>query len=223
MPLLIFDLDGTLIDSSCDLAISTNAMLRHLGRPEVDEKIVNSYVGDGAQVLVRRALGNGLSDSEFQTAYDFFIRHYRTHSLENTRLYPGISEALEALKHAGNTLAVLTNKPVKISRDILAGLGVESIFVHVYGGDSFPAKKPDPVGIETLMKETGSARESTTMIGDTSVDIRTARAAGVRACGVLWGFKPESLNDPPADVLASDARQLPELLRLKQSEAAPDA
>ncbi len=223
MPLLIFDLDGTLIDSSRDLAISTNAMLRHLGRPEVDEKTVNSYVGDGAQVLVRRALGNGLSDLEFQAAYDFFIRHYRAHSLENTRLYPGISDALDALKQAGNTLTVLTNKPVKISRDILAGLGVESIFVRVYGGDSFPAKKPDPVGIETLMKETGSARESTTMIGDTSVDIRTARAAGVRACGVLWGFKPESLNDPPADVLASNARQLPELLRLKQPEAAPDA
>lgn len=222
MQLLIFDLDGTLIDSSRDLAISTNAMLRHLGRAEVDEKTVNSYVGDGAQVLVRRALGNGVPDSEFQTAYEFFIRYYRAHSLENTRLYPGIAEALDALKQAGNTLAVLTNKPVKISRDILVGLGVEHMFVRVYGGDSFPTKKPDPLGIETLMKERGSAREWTTMIGDTSVDIRTAKAAGVRACGVLWGFKPETLNDPPADVLASDARQLPELLRLKKPDAAPD-
>jgi phosphoglycolate phosphatase len=214
LPLLIFDLDGTLIDSSRDLAISTNAMLRHLGRPEIDEKTVNSYVGDGAQVLVRRALGNGTAEGEFQVAYDFFIRHYRAHSLENTRLYPGISEALDTLKRAGNTLAVLTNKPVKISRDILAGLKVEDLFVRVYGGDSFPVKKPDPIGIETLMHDTGAARESTIMIGDTSVDIRTAKAACVRACGVLWGFKPETLNDPPADLLARDASELPELLRL---------
>jgi phosphoglycolate phosphatase len=223
LPLLIFDLDGTLIDSSRDLAISTNAMLRHLGRPEIDEKIVNSYVGDGAQVLVRRALGNGAADSEVQAAYDFFIRHYRAHSLENTRLYPGIAEALDSLKQAGNTLAVLTNKPVKISRDILAGLKVKDMFFRVYGGDSFPAKKPDPIGIETLMKEAASAPKRTTMIGDTSVDIKTARAAGVRACGVLWGFKPETLNDPPADLLASDARQLPELLRLTTSDSATDA
>jgi phosphoglycolate phosphatase len=213
LQLLIFDLDGTLIDSSRDLAIATNAMLRHLGRPGVDEKTVNSYVGDGAQVLVRRALGNGLADLEFQAAYDFFIRYYRAHSLENTRLYAGISDALDALKAAGNTLAVLTNKPVKISRDILAGLGVADRFVHIYGGDSFPAKKPDPVGIETLLNDTSYPRRSTTMIGDTSVDIKTARAARVRACGVTWGFKPESLNDPPPDMLASDARQLPELLR----------
>jgi phosphoglycolate phosphatase len=223
LQLLIFDLDGTLIDSSRDLAIATNAMLRHLGRPEVDEKTVNSYVGDGAQVLVRRALGSDAPDWEFPTAYDFFIRYYRAHSLENTRLYPGISEALDALKQNGNTLAVLTNKPVKISRDILAGLNVAGKFFQIYGGDSFPAKKPDPVGIKTLMNETGCSREETTMIGDTSVDIKTARAAGVRACGVWWGFKPESLHDPLPDVFASDARELPQLLQPARRDTAEDA
>lgn len=216
MPLFIFDLDGTLIDSSRDLAISTNAMLRHMGRAEIDEQTVNSYVGDGAAKLVRRALGDSVTEEEFEAAYKFFIRYYRDHSLENTRLYDGMEDALRRLQQSGSTLAVLTNKPVKISRDILQGLQVAGYFVQVYGGDSFPAKKPDPIGIETIMKETSFQPESTTMIGDTNVDTRTARAAGVRACGVAWGFKPDTLNNPPVDILASDVRSLPQLLLGKE-------
>lgn len=212
MPLFIFDLDGTLIDSSRDLAISTNAMLRHMNRPEIDEQTVNSYVGDGAAKLVRRALGDSTTDEEFEAAYKFFIRYYRNHSLENTRLYDGMEDVLRTLWQRGSTLAILTNKPVKISRDILQGLQVAGYFVQVYGGDSFPTKKPDPIGIETIMKETSFEPASTTMIGDTSVDTKTARAAGVRACGVAWGFKPATLNDPPVDILARDVRHLPELL-----------
>lgn len=212
MPLFIFDLDGTLIDSSRDLAISTNAMLRHVGRPEIDDQTVNSYVGDGAAKLVRRALGDAATEDESEIAYKFFIRYYRDHSLENTRLYDGMEDVLRTLQQSGGTLAVLTNKPVKISRDILQGLQVAGYFVQVYGGDSFPAKKPDPIGIETIMKETSFQPEVTTMIGDTNVDTKTARAAGVRACGVAWGFKPATLNDPPVDILARDVRRLPELL-----------
>jgi phosphoglycolate phosphatase len=214
LQLLIFDLDGTLIDSSRDLVISTNAMLRHVGRPEIDEKTVNSYVGDGAPKLVRRALGAHVSDEQFHAAYAFFIKYYREHSLENTELYPGIREALDELHGSDNVLAVLTNKPVRISYDILAGLGAANYFFRVYGGDSLPAKKPDPVGIKTLLKETKAARESTVMIGDSSVDISTARNAGVRAVGVSWGFKPESLNDPPADLIVHSAAEMVECLRL---------
>lgn len=214
MQLLIFDLDGTLIDSSRDLVISTNAMLRHVGRPEIDGKTVNSYVGDGAPKLVRRALGGNPSEEEFDAAYAFFIRYYREHSLENTDFYPGIREALDELRRAENVLAILTNKPVKISRDILAGLDAADYFFRVYGGDSFPSKKPDPVGIEALLREANVARESTVMIGDSNVDISTARNAGVRAVGVSWGFKPESLNDPPADSIVHDSAQLAECLRL---------
>lgn len=217
MPLFIFDLDGTLIDSSRDLAISTNAMLRHMGRPEIDELTVNSYVGDGAAKLVRRALDDGAAEEEFEAAYKFFIRYYRDHSLENTRLYDGIEDVLRTLRQSGGTLAVLTNKPVKISRDILDGLRVADYFARVYGGDSFPVKKPDPIGIETILKETSFPPESATMIGDTSVDTMTARAAGVRSCGVAWGFKPATLNDPPVDILACDVRRLPELLLGTQS------
>ena len=211
--LFIFDLDGTLIDSSRDLAISTNAMLRRFGRPEVDEHTVNTYVGDGAPTLVRRAIGDSASEEEFQAAYRYFIAFYRDHSLENTRLYPGIREALDELRMAGSTLAVLTNKPVKLSRDILAGLDAADYFFRIYGGDSFPAKKPDPVGVETLLRETSIQRENATMVGDSDVDIQTARNAGVRSCGVSWGFKPESLGEPPADLIVGDARQLVRALR----------
>jgi phosphoglycolate phosphatase len=212
LPLLIFDLDGTLIDSSRDLAISTNAMLRHMGRPEVSERTVNSYVGEGAQKLVRRALGETVSDDEFNTGYEFFIRYYRKHALEHTRLYPGIAEALQLLKERGHTLAVLTNKPVKISRDVLAGLKVAGHFHEIYGGDSFESKKPDPVGIQTLIYETTIAPDQTTMIGDTDVDIRTARNAGVHACGVMWGFKPETLQDPKPDLLIDTTAELADAL-----------
>ena len=111
-------------------------------------------------------------------------------------------------------LAVLTNKPARISYDILAGLKMADCFFRVYGGDSFPSKKPDPVGIETLLREANVQRESVVMIGDSSVDISTAKNAGVRALGVSWGLKPESLNDPPADLIIHERRQLVESLRV---------
>jgi phosphoglycolate phosphatase len=118
------------------------------------------------------------------------------------------------LRGPENILAVLTNKPAKISCDILTGLQVADYFFRVYGGDSFPSKKPDPVGIETLLREANVQRESVVMIGDSSVDISTARNAGVRALGVSWGLKPESLNDPPADLIIHERRQLVESLRV---------
>ena len=208
MRLLIFDLDGTLIDSSRDIAISTNAMLRHLGRPEVDAKTVNSYVGNGVGTLVRRALGESAPEPEYEAALAFFTHYYRAHSLEHTRLYPGIREALDELKGPEAKLAVLTNKPVKISRDILHGLGAADYFFRIYGGDSLEGKKPNPIGIAKLMDEAGARPEETTMIGDSDVDMITARNAGVQACGVEWGFRPESLGEPCPDILVESPSRL---------------
>lgn len=208
MRLLIFDLDGTLIDSSRDIAISTNAMLRHLNRPEIDAKTVNSYVGNGVGALVRRALGEAASEQEFESGLAFFIQYYRAHSLEHTRLYPGIREALDKLKSSDAKLAVLTNKPAKISADILRGLGVAEHFFRILGGDSLDAKKPNPMGIVMLMEQAAARPEQTTMIGDSDVDMLTARNAGVLACGVKWGFKPESLGEPCPDLLVDSPNQL---------------
>jgi phosphoglycolate phosphatase len=206
--LLIFDLDGTLIDSAEDLVTSTNATRAHFGLPPLDSKVISSYVGNGAAALVERAMGDSVDINRFSDALTFFLRFYRDHALAHTRPYEGVPAALDKLHHAGNILAVLTNKPVRISCDIVAGLGLAKYFSRVYGGNSFEAKKPDPVGIRTLMREFASPATATVLIGDSSVDVQTARNAGIRACGVLWGLQPESLQANSPDALVETPEEL---------------
>lgn len=213
MPLLIFDLDGTLIDSQLDLAHSVNATLGYMGMPPISHELVASYIGNGAPVLMRRALGPDATEEQVAQALDFFIRYYAEHCLDNTALYPGVKDALDAL-HANDDvrMAVLTNKPVRISNHILGGLSCGDHFFRVYGGNSFERKKPDPVGVEALLSESGLARESAVMVGDSAVDIRTARNANIRACGVSYGFQPETFAAEPPDFIIDDLRQLPAML-----------
>ncbi len=199
--LLIFDLDGTLIDSREDLAISTNATRAYIGMEPLPADLIQSYVGDGAASLVRRALGPHFSEDQHSDALSFFLRYYRDHSLENTKLYHGVGDAVKALAQGTDALAVLTNKPLRISADILEALGIGSYFFRIFGGNSFPQKKPDPIGITTLMAEAQTGSAQTWMIGDSGVDIQTARNAGVRACGVNWGFKPEDFAAVPPDLV----------------------
>jgi len=201
MDLVIFDLDGTLIDSSHDLANAVNATRAHLGLAPIENETVYSYVGNGAPVLIRKALGPEYADEEVQSALEYFLAYYREHMLDNTALYPGVREVLDEFRRAGLTMAVLTNKPVRFSQGIVDGLGLGAHFRRVYGGNSFEQKKPHPVGIETLMRELESARDRTMMVGDSAVDIRTARNAHVQACGVTYGFQPETLAGDPPDLL----------------------
>jgi phosphoglycolate phosphatase len=201
MDLLIFDLDGTLIDSRLDLANAVNATRTHMGMAVLDNERVYSYVGNGAPVLIRRALGNQATEAEVQEGLEFFLEYYREHELDFTKLYPGVIEALDRLRAAGKHMAVLTNKPVRMSRAIVDGLGVGGYFFQVYGGNSFEFKKPNPIGIEALRKEAGAAREVTMMVGDSSVDVHTARNACIQCCGVTYGFQPETLADPAPDLL----------------------
>jgi len=214
--LLVFDLDGTLIDSRLDLIHSVNAMLRHLGRPELDGDVIASYVGDGAPALVRRALGDTDDEALFTAAMEYFLGYYYVHKLDYTTVYEGIPEALAGLADLSNgvprQMAVLTNKPVLASRDIVRALGLGDFFVRVYGGNSFTTKKPDPLGVQTILQETGVAAEETLMIGDSSVDVLTGRNAGLWTCGVTYGFAPHSLEDVPPDVLIESPRELGELL-----------
>jgi phosphoglycolate phosphatase len=206
--LIIFDLDGTLIDSAADLAISMNATREHVRLPPLDPEVIYSFVGNGASVLVRRALGPDAPEELVSDALKFFLAFYRKHALQNTRLYDGVDEVVRQAAAAGHKLSVLTNKPKKISFDILHGLDMTSFFSHVYGGDSFPAKKPDPIGIKTLMSDTEHRPEDTLMVGDSSVDIETARNAGVRSCGVLWGFQPDTLRSSGPDFLIERPAEL---------------
>jgi phosphoglycolate phosphatase len=245
--LLVFDLDGTLIDSRLDLIHSVNAMLRHFGRPELNGNVIASYVGDGAPALVQRALvaDGGLGDEAFfKSALEYFLGYYRMHKLDHTTVYEGIPEALAALAVAaanngeGETartalavqakagqavhpapagvlpkrvMAVLSNKPVRPTQDIVQALGMGDYFVRMYGGNSFATKKPDPLGVRTLLAETGVTPEQGLMIGDSSIDVQTGRNAGMWTCGVTYGFAPQSLNDVPPDVFIDGPRELVEL------------
>jgi len=230
--LLVFDLDGTLIDSRLDLIHSVNAMLRHLERPELDGDVIASYVGDGAPTLVRRALGDTDDEVLLRDAMEYFLIYYRQHKLDHATVYEGIPEVLARLAKSPNgveptelpsdavppngvqrQMAVLSNKPVNPSRDIVRALGLGDFFVCVYGGNSFTTKKPDPLGVRTIMQETGVAADETLIIGDSSVDVLTGRNAGLWTCGVTYGFAPHSLEQAPPDVLVESPRELGELLR----------
>jgi phosphoglycolate phosphatase len=217
--LVIFDLDGTLIDSRLDLAHSVNATRAHAGLGPIDPEVVYSYVGNGAPALIRRALP-GADEAEIAHALGYFIEYYRDHALDNTALYPGVRESLIRMHENGAKLAVLTNKPVRISLRILHGLGISGLFFQVYGGNSFEFKKPHPVGIETLRGEANAAAGfpvSTWMVGDSAVDVQTARNAGVPSCGVLWGFQPETLREYPPDLLIGSMKELEDRLMKRQS------
>ena len=208
MNLLIFDLDGTLVDSKLDLVHSVNAARGLMKLPPISGELVSSYVGNGAPVLMRRALGPEASEADVARSLEFFLSYYRAHMLDNTRLYPGVKEALDRLRDAGVKMAVLTNKPVRFSRSIVEGLGLKQHFFQIYGGNSFEQKKPDPIGIETLLGESGLAREHTIMVGDSGVDVQTARNAKVQACGVSYGFQPESFVEYPPDFVVDDMSEL---------------
>ncbi len=194
---LIFDLDGTLIDSKHDLIRSVNAMLRELGREQLHEDTISGYIGHGAPQLVGRTLGNGASEAERERALKFFLAHYEEHKLDSTCAYPGVPETLQQL--AAFPMAILTNKPVRVSVRILEELGLAKYFRSVYGGNSFETKKPDPLGTYTILREFGAAPSEAMLIGDSEVDVQTARNAGTLAVTVNYGFGAHDRAAHPAD------------------------
>lgn len=215
LKLLVFDLDGTLIDSAQDLCNSVNATLEHFGRATLPDPRIASFVGNGAPLLMRRSLADvdgtavDAVDEKLQAdALAFFMGYYREHNLDFTYAYEGVLESLAALRSLHDapdgvprTMAVLTNKPVRPARGICEGLGLADYFLHIYGGDSFPVKKPDPTGLRSLMEETGTQPEATVMIGDSRVDVETARNAGVWSLGCDFGFGPRNVMETQPDVL----------------------
>jgi phosphoglycolate phosphatase len=208
---LIFDLDGTLIDSKQDLIRSVNAMLVEMGRETLHEDTISGYIGHGAPKLVGRALGNGAREGERERALQFFLKHYEEHKLDSTCAYPGVLEGLEELR--GFSMAVLTNKPVRVSMRILEGLGLGKYFRAVYGGNSFETKKPDPLGARKILEEFGAAPAQAMMIGDSEVDVQTARNAGTLAATVNYGFGTHDRAAYPADIYLDRLTELTPLLR----------
>jgi phosphoglycolate phosphatase len=214
--LVIFDLDGTLIDSRLDLVHSVNAALRHIGRAELPDDVIASYVGDGAPILIQRALGGeAVDEALIRKGLEFFLAYYRAHKLDHTTVYPGIQEALAAIRSSANgtprQMAVLSNKPVHPSRAIVEALGLGQFFTQVYGGNSFATKKPDPEGARRLLEESGVSAEQAVIIGDSHTDIETGRNAGLYTIGVTYGFAPHTLEDAPADVVIDAPSELVEV------------
>ncbi len=214
--LIVFDLDGTLIDSRADLAHSVNGMLRHFHRHELPEDVIASYIGDGAGMLVRRALGDPDDDALVDEAEEYFLAYYREHKLDNTYVYEGTHGVLQALRShpRQQQLAILSNKPVGPTRAICEALGLAEGMFRMYGGDSFKTKKPDPLGFETLLHEAGVAPDQAVMIGDSDVDILTAQNAGAYSIGCTYGLSPHSLEVAPPDVLIHKPADLMPVLGL---------
>ncbi len=207
--LVVFDLDGTLVDSSLDLANAVNAALRRVDprSPALALDTVRSFIGNGARNLVSRSLvhaGIALPPDE---ALPIFLEEYERRLTENTRFYPGVEDVLDRL--AAHSLAVLTNKPGDMSRRILDALGAGPRFFRVYGGGDLPSRKPDPDGLQRLIAESMAAPGTTVMVGDSAIDVRTGRAAGAHTVGVRYGFDPGSLQTDPPDALFDTLGELP--------------
>jgi phosphoglycolate phosphatase len=178
-----------------------------MGYAPIPDDHVYSYVGDGAPMLVRRALP-GVSEEDLARALRYFLDYYREHMLDATTLYPGVRDALDRLHEARVPLAILTNKPVRFSERLIERLDLSGHFFRVYGGNSFEEKKPHPMGLEKLLEESGAARDRSVMVGDSAVDVRTARNARTQACGVAWGFQPATFADAPPDYVIGEMGEL---------------
>ncbi len=204
--LVVLDLDGTLIDSKKDLTNSINAMLVEFGRQPLPEEIIATYIGDGAGMLVRRAMGDPADEALVADALAHFLDYYREHKLDHTYVYPGVFAALDAIRAAPDgsqrKLAVLSNKPVGPCEAICDALELSPYMFRIYGGNSFSTKKPDPEGLLRLMVEAGVHPHETVMIGDSDVDILTARRAGTWAIGCRFGLSSHTVESIPADFLA---------------------
>jgi phosphoglycolate phosphatase len=210
--LVHFDLDGTLLDTRADLTDATNHVRRSFGLDPLAPEAVQRLVGHGARVLVERALGPERADLHDQGVRRL-LEWYGAHCLDRTHPYPGLVEAIDALAVDGVRFTVLTNKPEALTRKILRGLDLERRFIGVVGGDTFPERKPDPRGAEHLRAIAGAECGDCLLVGDSSVDVATARAARIDCCGALWGFDPEGVRAAKPDHLVSTARELVPLVR----------
>lgn len=192
--LLIFDLDGTLVDSANDLADATNATLQALNKPTFDEKIIRGWVGNGAKVLIARALSGSqtidpnLDESLLNDALSIFFKYYGEHTCIKTQPYEGVDKGLKQLKNAGFQLAIITNKPLQFVPTILQTLGWQDLFAITLGGDSLPVKKPDPTPLLYVCEQLNIAPNQSYMIGDSKNDILAGKNANIDTLALTYGY-----------------------------------
>jgi len=208
--LFIFDLDGTLIDSQTDILNSVNHVRKNFNLPSLDLATVRSYIGDGANILVKKIFPDA-TDRELKKAFEDFKEYYLIHSVENTEVYPAIAEMLDKLKDRQK--AVLTNKPEAISRRILDELGIAKYFPVVWGGDTGPFKKPDPDPIHKILVRLRVKPQEAVLIGDGINDIKAARSAGIKTVALGYGYSDRTkLIDLKPDYFANTPQELLELI-----------
>jgi phosphoglycolate phosphatase len=209
---LVFDLDGTLIDSRRDITTAINQTRDGYGLPPLALEQVINMVGEGARVLIERALGSDIPSHQIDEALATYLDHYRDVCLDETHPYPGIEEMLSALAGA-YPLALLSNKGESLSRKVLAGLGLDRFFREILGGDSLPTRKPDPSGLRLLAERLGFPVERVMLVGDTRIDAETAQNAGAPFALVEWGFpRPSEVDSLKADLRVARAEELVEAL-----------
>ena len=191
--LILFDLDGTLVDSVPDLADAVDRMLLSMDKQPAGVEKVRQWVGNGAAVLVRRALtgkmeSTAVDDAEFESAYRLFLQYYGEKTAENSCLYEGVEACLQSLKAQSIKMGLVTNKPIQFTRSMLSGFALDTYFDVVIGGDSLPQKKPSPEPLLEAMKSCSSSPQETLMVGDSKSDIGAARAAGCPVVCVPYGY-----------------------------------
>jgi phosphoglycolate phosphatase len=214
---LVFDLDGTLADTSPDLLGATNAVLAARGRPRLDLEHLRHMVGFGAVALITQAMeasGAPVTEGEMPPLIEIFLDHYRHHIADGTRLFPQVAETLAALKSDGARLGILTNKPQELTDLLLPRLGLADLFSAVYGAGRKPYTKPDPRIFQDVIADLSAAADSpAVMIGDSITDLNTARAARVPCILMSYGFTPVPAAQLGADMVLDEFRQLPQALR----------
>ena len=192
--LAVFDLDGTLVDSAPDLHAALDRLMAARGLPPFGRPEVVAMIGDGAKVLVERALAARQRPFD-AAALDHFLADYTAHAAVETRLFPGIEAALDTIARDGWRMAVCTNKPVGAARDLLGALGLLDRFAAIGGGDSFPVRKPDPAHLLATIEQAGGMGAGAVMIGDHRNDVAAARGAGIPCVFVGWGYGPLAMAD----------------------------
>ncbi len=212
---ILFDLDGTLIDTAPDLAASMNFVLQQNGRREVPAADVRNMVGRGARVLIERgmaATGRPATEPELDQLFDQFLEHYLDHIADQSVVFPAVEKTLIKLKDAGALLAVCTNKPEGASIKLLKEFSLEGYFSAIVGGDSLPVRKPDAGHIFGTIEKMGGGAATAIMVGDSANDIDAAIAAGIPVIGVPFGYTPIPIHDLGADAIVEHFDDLIEAL-----------
>ncbi len=193
MQYILFDLDGTLIDSKLDLANALNESFEHFGLKKLPNEKIYSFVGNGVRRLIEDSLGFLGKLDMFPYVFNHFLTHYHEHLLDNTKLYEGMDEVLEILKKRNRKMFVVSNKSEIFAKEILKGLGVDHYFEQIVGGDTFPYKKPHPQPVIEILRKYGAKRDLSLMVGDSENDIEAAKAVGLYVGWAAYGFRDETI------------------------------